>query len=128
MDELLKLIDTLLGENGCPWDKKQTHASLRSYIVEEANEAAEAIDAGDFNGLCEELGDVLFQVAFHAKLAERSQLFDMDDIIQGVMEKMVSRHSHIFGSDSAESAEEVERLWRANKIKEKERKTARAVE
>ena len=118
-ENFLNLMDTLLGENGCPWDKEQTHESLRPYLLEECYETLEAIDSGDMAALREELGDMLLQVVFHAKLAEKAGGFTIDDVIAGVCHKLTSRHSHIFGEDTATSAEDVLKVWEANKKKER---------
>ena len=119
LDNLMKLMDKLLSEDGCPWDKSQTHESLKKHLNEECDEAIEAINNGNMTALCEELGDVLLQVVFHAKLAEMAGVFTMDDIIIGVIDKLVSRHTHIFGNDKAITAEDVEKIWAANKKKER---------
>ena len=119
-DKFLEIMDTLLGENGCPWDRAQTHESLRPYLLEECYETAEAIDSGDMPALCEELGDMLMEVIFHAKLAEKTQSFTTADVIDGIAEKLVRRHSHIFGADKAADAGEVEAFWEANKDAEKQ--------
>ena len=119
IDDLLSLMDKLLSEDGCPWDREQTHKSLRKYMLEECNEAVEAIDNEDMKALCEELGDVLLQVVFHAKIAEKVGAFTMDDVIRGIVSKLVSRHTHIFGNDKAATAEDVAKLWAANKKKER---------
>jgi len=100
-DDLVGIIKTLRGNNGCPWDKVQTHESMRKYMIEEAYEVAQAIDDKDNNELCEELGDVLFQVLFQAKLAEEEGLFSISDVIDGVTTKMIMRHPHIFGGENA---------------------------
>jgi len=118
----LEILDVLLGENGCPWDKEQTHTSLRPYMLEECREAVEAIDSGDMNALCDELGDVLLQVVFHAKLAERAGTFTIHDVIAAISNKLVSRHTHVFGNDKAETIEDVKKIWAANKEKERENK------
>lgn len=124
-EKFLQLMDILLGENGCPWDKEQTHESLRTHMLEECYEAIDAIDSGDKAALCEELGDVLLQVVFHAKLAEKAGSFTIDDIIETVSKKLISRHTHIFGDDKATSGDEVIKIWEANKEKEgKASKTA----
>ena len=127
MEALCGIMDALLGENGCPWDRQQTHESLRPYLLEEAYEAAEAIDAQDMPALCEELGDVLFQIVFHATLAEKESRFTLDDIIDGVSQKLIRRHSHIFGADQADTAvitaSDVEAIWARNKKKEKQYET-----
>ena len=118
-ENFLELMDTLLGEEGCPWDREQTHESLRQYLLEECYETIEAIDNRDMASLQEELGDVFLQVVFHAKLAERAGAFDIDDVITGVAHKLVSRHTHVFGKDTAASAADVIDVWEANKQKER---------
>ncbi|MCL1844034.1 MAG: nucleotide pyrophosphohydrolase [Defluviitaleaceae bacterium] len=118
-EKLLGIMDTLLGENGCAWDREQTHESLRAHMIEECHEAVEAIDKKDTAGLCEELGDVLLQVVFHAKLAERAGTFTIYDVIDGLSQKLIRRHSHVFGDDKAVSAKDALLLWQANKAKEK---------
>ena len=117
-DKFLQVMDTLLGENGCPWDREQTHESLRQYMLEECYEAVQAINDGDMVALREELGDVLLQVVFHAKLAEKAGKFDIGDVIEGVSQKLVSRHTHVFGEDIASDSSEVMKIWEANKQKE----------
>ncbi len=92
---------------GCPWDKKQTHQSLRPYLVEEAYELLEALDSGDDDAVREELGDLLLQIVFHARLARERGAFDMNDVVEGISQKMVSRHPHVFGDAEFETAEEV---------------------
>lgn len=118
-DDFSALMDTLLGENGCPWDREQTHESLRRHLLEEAYETVEAINQNDMPSLCEELGDVFLQVMFHAKLAEKSGEFTIDDVITAVTNKLVSRHTHIFGTEVAENAEDVIKVWERNKEKER---------
>ena len=118
-EKFLELMDTLLGENGCAWDKEQTHKSLRPYMLEECYEAIEAIDSGDTAALREELGDVLLQVVFHAKLAEKAGAFTINDVIESVSNKLISRHTHVFGEDKAASGAEVMKIWEANKQKER---------
>jgi len=127
-DNFLALIDTLLGEDGCPWDREQTHDSLRPYLLEECYETIEAINSGDMSALKEELGDVFLQVIFHAKLAEKAGAFTIDDVIAGVTQKLVSRHTHVFGTDEAKSPAEVLQVWEANKKKEQPRSTVQAME
>lgn len=119
---LIDVMDVLLGENGCPWDKEQTHVSLRKNLLEEAHEVVEAIDNNDMEHLKEELGDVLLQVVFHAKLAEKAGAFDLNDVVDGITEKMIRRHPHIFADVQAENAEAVLTNWEAIKKKEKENK------
>ena len=114
-EQLLSLMDTLLGENGCPWDKEQTHESLRPNMLEEAQEAVEAIDSKNMDSLSEELGDVFLQVLFHAKIAEKNGNFTINDIMKKLSDKLISRHTHVFGSDKALTAEEAILVWERNK-------------
>jgi len=115
INNLLKIMDELLAPDGCPWDREQTHESLRPYMIEECQEAVEAIDGGNMCALKDELGDVLLQVVFHAKIAEKAGNFTFDDVVNAICHKLTSRHSHIFGDDKAETAEEVAELWARNK-------------
>ena len=117
--KLLEVLDKLLGEDGCAWDKAQTHESLRPNLIEESNEVIEAIDSGDMDALKDELGDVLLQVVFHSKLAEKSGHFTFDDVCAAITNKLIRRHTHIFGDDKASTPEEVAKLWAKNKLKEK---------
>ena len=126
-DNFLALMDTLLGENGCPWDREQTHESLRQYLLEECYETIEAINNKDMASLREELGDVLLQVVFHSKLAEKAGAFTIDDVIVDVSHKLVSRHTHVFGADKAASADDVVQVWEANKQKERQHSAAQAM-
>lgn len=119
LSELENLMDRLLAPGGCPWDRAQTHESLRRYLIEEAYEVLEAIDGGDFAELQDELGDVLFQVVFHSALAKREGYFTLADVISGSFEKIYSRHSHVFGEDAAGDPDEVVDVWEKNKEKEK---------
>ncbi len=124
LDPLVDVMARLRAPDGCPWDREQTHESLRRYMLEEAYEAVEAIDEGDPGHLCEELGDVLLQVVFHAQIAREAGRFDMRDVIAGITEKLIRRHPHVFGDAAAETAEEVTRRWDA--IKQAERGGQRA--
>lgn len=119
LDPLVEVFQRLLGPGGCPWDRAQSHASLKAYLIEEAYEVLEAIDLEDMGGLQEELGDVLLQVVFHGALAHREGLFDWNDIVQGVTEKLIRRHPHVFGSAQANHASEVSVLWDQVKKEEK---------
>ncbi|TMR21622.1 MazG family protein [Nonomuraea turkmeniaca] len=112
--DLVAVMDRLRTE--CPWDRKQTHESLVPYLLEEAYEVLETIEQGDYPALREELGDLLLQVVFHARVAEG---FDMDDVAAGIVEKLVRRHPHVFGSVRAESADEVNDNWEAIKAAER---------
>ncbi|MCI0767578.1 nucleoside triphosphate pyrophosphohydrolase [Bacillus sp. TL12] len=118
-DVLREIIAELRGPNGCPWDKKQTHQSLKKYLIEEAYEVLEAIDEEDDDHLIEELGDVLLQVMLHAQIGEDEGWFSIDDIIRTLAEKMVRRHPHVFGDIDVENAEEVVSNWEEIKKQEK---------
>lgn len=122
-EDLRDIIERLRGKNGCPWDKVQTHESLRADMLEEAYEAVDAIDKGDMDNLKEELGDVLMQVVFHSSIEAQKGGFTLDDVIQGICEKMVYRHPHVFGEISVDTAEQVLVNWEALKKKEKHMQT-----
>ena len=122
-EDLRDIIEQLRSENGCPWDKVQTHESLRADMLEEAYEAVDAIDKGDMDNLKEELGDVLMQVVFHSSIEAQKGGFTLDDVIQGICEKMVYRHPHVFGEISVDTAEQVLVNWEALKKKEKHMQT-----
>lgn len=114
MDEFRKLVDImarLRSEGGCEWDRAQTHRSLRQYMIEEAYEALEAIAHDDSALLCEELGDLLIQILFHARIAEENGAFDISDVIASISEKMIRRHPHVFGSATAATPEAVSLQW-----------------
>lgn len=119
---LTDVISVLLGENGCPWDKEQTHVSLRKNLLEECHEVIEAIDSNDMEHLKEELGDLLLQIVFHAKLAEQEGAFQFNDVVDTVTAKMIRRHPHIFSDTKADNAEEVLSNWEAIKKQEKAEK------
>ena len=110
-DEFVATIAALRSENGCPWDRKQTHESLKECLVEETGEVLEAIDKKDDANLCEELGDVLLQVVMHAQIAAEEGRFTIEDVISGVNEKMIRRHPHVFGDIKVSSVEEGLDLW-----------------
>lgn len=122
-DEFVATIAALRSENGCPWDRKQTHESLKECLVEETGEVLEAIDKKDDANLCEELGDVLLQVVMHAQIAAEEGRFTIEDVISGVNEKMIRRHPHVFGDIKVSSVEEGLDLWEQIKQKEKEAKS-----
>lgn len=121
--DLLTVMDKLRGRNGCPWDKEQTHESLKRYLVEESYEVLEAIDHEDMNSLYDELGDVLLQVVFHSKIAQQFSEFDISDVTTAICNKMISRHTHIFGSDVAHTPSDVINNWEGIKKQEKNQKT-----
>jgi tetrapyrrole methylase family protein / MazG family protein len=116
---LRNIIATLRGPDGCPWDKKQTHKSLKKYLIEESFEVIDAINRGDEDLLVEELGDVLLQVMLHAQIGEDEGFFTIDDVIEGISNKMVRRHPHVFGTEKAQNAEEVVTIWDDIKRQEK---------
>ncbi len=124
-DALVDIIARLRGPGGCPWDREQTHLSVKNNLLEETYEVIEAIDAQDMDGLCEELGDLLMQVLFHAQLADESGSFAIDDVIGGISSKLVRRHPHVFGDADAKDAGEV--LVRWNAIKAAEGKADRSI-
>ncbi len=121
--QLVEIIRRLRAPGGCPWDREQTHASIRQDLLEEAYEAAEAIDRADEADMTEELGDVLLQVVFHAVIGEEHSEFNFTDITSGVCEKMVRRHPHVFGEMRADTAEDVLDLWQKVKMVEKRQAT-----
>ena len=118
LERLMKLIARLRAPGGCPWDREQTHASLKPMTIEEAYEVVEAIDHGD-EELAGELGDLLLQVVFHAQIAAETRRFTLGDVIRRVSEKMVRRHPHVFGDDGATTTAQVLRNWEALKQQER---------
>lgn len=118
--DLVTVVDRLLAEDGgCVWNRAQTHATLARYAVEESYELVDAIDDGDPADVREELGDVLYQVVLHAGIAERAGEFTLEDVAAGVRDKMIRRHPHVFGDETADTVDEVVRVWRAAKAAEK---------
>jgi len=117
--DLVEILDILRGDNGCPWDREQTHESLRKYLIEEAYEAVGAIDEGDVDALADELGDVLLQVVFHANVGKSHGDFTISDVTSNICRKMIYRHAHIFGTDKCATAEEVSANWEKLKKAEK---------
>lgn len=118
-DDFLEIIAQLRAPGGCPWDIKQTHESLRECLTEETGEVIDAINNKDDANLCEELGDLLLQVVMHAQIAAEDGRFTMDDIIQEISEKMIRRHPHVFGGETAATVEEGLSLWEQIKKEEK---------
>lgn len=118
------IMDLLLGPHGCPWDREQTHDSLKKYLLEEAYETLDAIDRKDFLSLAEELGDLTLQPVFHARLAERDGKFAFGDPIRHICDKLIRRHPHVFGETIVENADEVLKNWDAIKKQEKEKPTS----
>ncbi len=119
---LVALMRRLLAPDGCPWDREQDFASLRQYVLEEACEVIDAIEEGDRAALREELGDLALQVVFLSELARREGTFGLDDVIREVVEKLVRRHPHVFGDDTADDSTEVLRSWEAIKAREKRKR------
>lgn len=122
-NDLLSVMSILRGEDGCPWDIKQTHESIKRCLIEECYETIEAIDEEDENKLIEELGDVLLQVVFHAQIGKDDGYFNINDVIQGITNKLITRHPHIFGNVNVEDANEVLENWDAIKKKEQGHET-----
>jgi tetrapyrrole methylase family protein / MazG family protein len=118
-DDLVATMARLRGPGGCPWDREQTHRSLRPYLLEEAYEALEAIDGGSPQQLCQELGDLLLQVVFHAQMAKEAGAFTIDDVVAGLVDKLVRRHPHVFGDVTVEGSGEVLANWASIKAQER---------
>lgn len=119
--KLVQILRRLLGPGGCPWDKEQTHQTLKPFLIEEAYEVNESIDAGDFDALKEELGDLMLQIIFHAELARQAGKFNIVDVLQTICKKMLHRHPHVFGEERWHSADEVLRNWEDLKKIEQEK-------
>lgn len=120
INDLADVMKALLSQNGCPWDKAQTHTTLRKYLIEECYEAVEAINKNDMDNLCEELGDILFQVMFHSELAKKEGYFTLDRVINDITKKMIYRHPHVFLNEGGNTQDEIIDNW--DKLKEKEKK------
>ena len=132
MDQLLKketaaaftrleqVVATLRGENGCPWDIKQTPASLKKYLLEECHELAEAIDMGNEKEICEEIGDVFFILTMLIAMFTEHNNFTSDDVIEGIIAKMIRRHPHVFGNVRLVDSEELQAQWQRIKAQEKQ--------
>ncbi len=120
---LAEVMDRLRSPGGCPWDAEQSHESLLKYLLEEAYEYIEAVESGDADAMKEELGDLLLQVYFHARIAEErsDKPFNVNDVAEGVAEKLINRHPHVFGEASAKTSDEVKQNWEAIKNAEKTR-------
>jgi tetrapyrrole methylase family protein/MazG family protein len=116
--KLLQLAEMLRGENGCPWDKKQTVKSMMKYLQNEVDEIKEAVEKEDFENLAEEIGDVFFQIIMINQIAKEAGHFDMDKILSTIEHKIISRHTWVFGDDKVETAEEARELWKKNKQKQ----------
>lgn len=117
--QFAEIIAALRGDNGCPWDKKQTHLSLRPYLIEESYEALDAIESGDPAHIREELGDILLQIYLHAEIAREQKQFTIDDVAQSIIDKIILRHPHVFGDASVRDADHVADRWEQIKKAEK---------
>ena len=125
IDRLLEIMARLRDkQNGCPWDIEQTFKTIAPYTVEEAYEVADAIERGDMKDLKEELGDLLLQVVFHAQMAREESIFDFNEVVNALADKLVYRHPHVFGDASASNAEEVITVWNKQKDSEKKHESA----
>lgn len=120
--DLCKLAEKLRSKTGCPWDREQTILSMLKCVENEAKEVCDAIENGDHENLKEELGDVLFQIVMIAQIAHENGYFNMDDVIGGISNKIISRHTWVFGKDKAKTPEEAIAMWKRNKAKEKNKK------
>ena len=124
MQRLVDIMDRLLGPGGCPWDREQTLDSLRPYLVEETYEVLDALARGDVEGHCEELGDLLMQIVFHAAIRRAEGAFDLDDVVDGISDKLVRRHPHVFGDTAGvDTADKVLAQWDQIKEAEKGKRT-----
>ena len=122
MEQIERLVDImrrLRAPDGCPWDREQTHETLKPYLIEETYEVLDAIDDGDDGALTEELGDVLLQVVFHAQVASEAERFSIEDVARAISDKLERRHPHVFGDVQADTPEEVLKNWDAIKKEEK---------
>lgn len=115
IENLVKLMALLRSPAGCPWDRQQCHLSLVPHLLEEAYEAVDALYSGDKNKICDELGDLLLQVIFHAQIGSENGEFTFSDVVRTITEKLIRRHPHIFAEAHASSAKDVEELWQAAK-------------
>jgi len=123
MDKLVNIMKELRNpEKGCPWDIEQTFSTIAPYTIEEAYEVADAIQRQNMEDLREELGDLLFQVVFHAQMAAEIDAFGIDDVVNGIVEKMLRRHPHVFGDEQIDNAEQQTVAWEAHKAAEREKK------
>ena len=123
IDDLIAIVARLREPDGCPWDKVQTHQSIKKSMIEETYEAIDALDFGTDHDFANELGDVLLQVVFHAQIASERGAFDFNDILKEICDKLITRHTHVFGKDHAGNEEEALANWEKNKKKEKKIKT-----
>lgn len=121
-DDLKNIIAKLRASDGCSWDRVQTHESMKPYLVEECGEVLEAIDNQDFDNLCEELGDVLYQIMIHSEIEKEAGRFTVDDVVDGICRKMVRRHPQVFGGAKMEGNGDGSDLWEEMKKRERMQK------
>lgn len=124
LERLIQIIETLRGENGCAWDREQTHYSLKKNMIEEAYEAVDAIEDNDVTHLKEELGDVLLQVILHSQIAKEEKEFTIEDVAKGISDKLVHRHPHVFGNAKVNGTSEILDNWEKLKAEEKKHRTS----
>lgn len=117
-ENLVAIMARLRGDDGCPWDREQTHKSLRQYLLEETYEVLEALDQEDLQELPKELGDLLLQIIFHARIAEENGTFSIDDVVENITRKLIERHPHVFGDKVIKTAREQEKHWEKLKMNE----------
>lgn len=127
IEDLIRIVKRLREPDGCPWDKVQTHQSIKKSMIEETYEAIDALDSGNDHAFANELGDVLLQVVFHAVMADERGAFDFDDVVTEICTKLITRHTHVFGEDRAGNEEEALTNWEKNKKKEKKISTCTGV-
>ena len=125
LEELIKTVEILRSENGCKWDREQTHSSLRPNMLEEAYEAVDAINSGDIKNLREELGDVLLQVVLHSQIARDNNEFDIEDVAHDINQKLIERHPHVFSDVKVDSVQEILDNW--DKIKKKQKPNRKSI-
>lgn len=118
ISDLLNVMAKLRSQGGCPWDREQTHETLKPFLLEECGEFMDAIDDQDISGMCEELGDLCLHIVFHSQIAKENGTFTFDDVVKGVTEKLRRRHPHVFGDQTAANATEVLDIWQTAKDKE----------
>ncbi len=126
-EDVVQLMARLWAPGGCPWDREQTHRSLRTYLLEETYEVLDAIERDDAEALRDELGDLLLQVVFHAQMAREQGRFGIDDVLTGLHEKLVRRHPHVFGEGKADTAQQVVHNWEALKAVERDNRSSALV-
>lgn len=121
-NDFVEIVSILRSPGGCPWDREQTHESLKKYLIEETYEVIDAIDKKDKDLLCEELGDLLLQIMLHSQISKEQNEFNIEDVTTGISKKMISRHVHVFGNEVANNADDVVDIW--SKIKQQEKGTS----